>query len=121
MVNQGADIPEVADSPAPESQGLLDLTPQGQDSADITSVVDEAQAAETTAPVANSKLTSTNRNCRPGDICLNRQLNWQNNRVSHYNRNNSWNNRLKITSCLKKDKGMLLCNLQRRITLDLMT
>lgn len=57
MVNQGADIPEVADSPAPESQGLLDLTPQGQDSADITSVVDEAQAAETTAPVAETEGT----------------------------------------------------------------
>ena len=58
MVNQGADVPEVASNSDSGTQGLLDLTPEGQDSAVTTdTLVDTAQAAENTAPVAGTEGT----------------------------------------------------------------
>ena len=59
MVNQGADVPEVANDSGSGTQGLLDLTPEGQDSAVTTdTLVDTAQAAESTAPVAGTEGTT---------------------------------------------------------------
>jgi hypothetical protein len=59
MVNQGADVPEVASNSDSGSQGITDLTPEGQDSAVTTdTLVDTAQAAESTAPVAGTDGTT---------------------------------------------------------------
>ena len=53
MVTERADTPEQGDAPAPEAQGLLDFTPEGQDTPDL-GVVDNAPAAEPTAPTAET-------------------------------------------------------------------
>jgi hypothetical protein len=58
MVNQGADVPEATNDSDSGSQGITDLTPEGQDSAVTTdTLVDTAQAAESTAPVAGTEGT----------------------------------------------------------------
>jgi len=58
MVNQGADVPEATNDSDSGSQGITDLTPEGQDSAVTTdTLVDTAQAAESTAPVAETEGT----------------------------------------------------------------
>jgi hypothetical protein len=58
MVNQGADVPGVTNDSDSGSQGITDLTPEGQDSAVTTdTLVDTAQAAENTASVAGTEGT----------------------------------------------------------------
>ena len=56
MVTERADMPEQGDTPAVETQGITDLTPQGQDSPNF-GVVDDAPVEQTATPVADDSGT----------------------------------------------------------------
>ena len=56
MVTERADMPEHGDIPAVETQGITDLTPQGQDSPNF-GVVDDAPVEQTATPVADDSGT----------------------------------------------------------------
>ena len=56
MVTERADTPEQGDAPAVETQGITDLTPQGQDSPNL-GVVDDAPVEQAATPVAEDSGT----------------------------------------------------------------